>query len=152
MSLPLSTFSCPYGHALRPEKAHGAGGCDTCLAMLVADGTGTGTRFGVGTGKSYLLRRVAFYALDAIAEQTPVADDVDPTPTIYEEMDYNLLKKPNYAKARMTSVCTCANRDDPAHNENECYAADCTACAVVRCPRQEPLHFHHDGCPAGCDA
>ena len=24
----------------------------------------------------------------------------------------------------------------------------CVSCAVVFCPHAEPLHFHHDGCPA----
>ena len=26
----------------------------------------------------------------------------------------------------------------------------CIACAMRDCPRREPLHYHHDGCPA-CD-
>ena len=33
------------------------------------------------------------------------------------------------------------------------YCADsgCDICAVLVCPHHEPLHYHHDGCPA-CDA
>lgn len=27
----------------------------------------------------------------------------------------------------------------------------CAVCARVFCPHGEPLHFHHDGCPACCD-
>lgn len=33
---------------------------------------------------------------------------------------------------------------------NECTHAECAACAEIVCPYREPLHFHHDGCPA-CD-
>jgi len=27
---------------------------------------------------------------------------------------------------------------------------ECMECGVIECPHHEPLHFHHDGCPA-CD-
>jgi hypothetical protein len=27
----------------------------------------------------------------------------------------------------------------------------CASCAIVFCPHGEPLHFHHDGCPACSD-
>lgn len=33
---------------------------------------------------------------------------------------------------------------------NQCTHAECAACARICCPDHEPLHFHHDGCPA-CD-
>jgi hypothetical protein len=29
-----------------------------------------------------------------------------------------------------------------------CPDAECSLCAIVACPHREPLHFHHDGCPA----
>lgn len=29
-----------------------------------------------------------------------------------------------------------------------CPDAECSECAKVVCPHGEPLHFHHDGCPA----
>lgn len=31
-----------------------------------------------------------------------------------------------------------------------CPDAECHVCGEVICPRGEPLHFHHDGCPACC--
>lgn len=31
-----------------------------------------------------------------------------------------------------------------------CEVDECEVCAVRDCPEQEPLHYHHDGCPA-CD-
>jgi hypothetical protein len=33
---------------------------------------------------------------------------------------------------------------------NECTDCECIACGVIviMCPHGEPLHFHHDGCPA----
>lgn len=33
----------------------------------------------------------------------------------------------------------------------ECYQngdGECLTCGVLFCPYSEPLHFHHDGCPA----
>lgn len=29
-----------------------------------------------------------------------------------------------------------------------CTDGECLACGAIVCPYQEPLHFHHDGCPA----
>jgi hypothetical protein len=29
-------------------------------------------------------------------------------------------------------------------------SGECTYCSIRECPFSEPLHFHHDGCPA-CD-
>lgn len=31
---------------------------------------------------------------------------------------------------------------------NRCSDGECLACARIVCPYHEPLHFHHDGCPA----
>ena len=33
---------------------------------------------------------------------------------------------------------------------NKCDNAECLVCGSIVCPHHEPLHFHHDGCPA-CD-
>lgn len=40
-------------------------------------------------------------------------------------------------------VCMCA----PGHTPE---SAECLACGARACPHHEPLHYHHDGCPA-CD-
>lgn len=108
----MRIFICGFhAHRYQPNRA------DPALNYLIAGGT--------GTGKSYLLRRVASYALDGIVQQTTVAttasynvaQDFDHTMILYEEMESDLLKKPkhnengntdkiNYAKARMTSFCT----------------------------------------------
>lgn len=29
-----------------------------------------------------------------------------------------------------------------------CKEGECSRCGVIICPLDEPLHFHHDGCPA----
>jgi hypothetical protein len=29
-----------------------------------------------------------------------------------------------------------------------CERDECTLCSMRDCPRHEPLHYHHDGCPA----
>lgn len=30
----------------------------------------------------------------------------------------------------------------------DCDDPECLTCGIVACPYREPLHFHHDGCPA----
>lgn len=42
---------------------------------------------------------------------------------------------------------------DIAHrggNLSDCPVHECDMCGILDCPRSEPLHYHHDGCPA-CD-
>lgn len=41
-------------------------------------------------------------------------------------------------------------KDDPKHDMISCSVSECEDCAVILCPHKEPLHTHHDGCPA-CD-
>jgi hypothetical protein len=31
---------------------------------------------------------------------------------------------------------------------DHCPDGECTTCARIICPHKDPLHFHHDGCPA----
>lgn len=31
---------------------------------------------------------------------------------------------------------------------NHCPDMECSECARIVCPHAEPMHFHHDGCPA----
>lgn len=33
---------------------------------------------------------------------------------------------------------------------NECDEDECMVCGIRDCPYGEPLHYHHDGCPAFC--
>lgn len=33
-----------------------------------------------------------------------------------------------------------------------CLDAECPTCARIICPNADPLHFHHDGCPACAEA
>lgn len=33
-----------------------------------------------------------------------------------------------------------------------CHDGECLTCGAAMCPDHEPMHFHHDGCPAtSCD-
>lgn len=118
---PVSAQNMPYllrlfvsafhAHRYQPNRK------DPALNYLIAGKT--------GTGKSFLLNRVASYALEGIVQNMTtattasynVAQDFDHTIIMYEEMDAALLMKPNdnvpgssdrinYAKARMTSFCT----------------------------------------------
>lgn len=34
---------------------------------------------------------------------------------------------------------------------NHCGVGECEECSKIVCPYNEPLHFHHDGCPACCN-
>lgn len=29
---------------------------------------------------------------------------------------------------------------------------ECPVCSVIICPHKDPMHFHHDGCPACAEA
>lgn len=42
-------------------------------------------------------------------------------------------------------ICEPSHVDGPPEN---CPANECCICAVIHCPHGEPLHYHHDGCPA----
>lgn len=35
---------------------------------------------------------------------------------------------------------------------NHCSDMECMVCGEIICPQGEPLHFHHDGCPACTEA
>lgn len=35
-----------------------------------------------------------------------------------------------------------------AHPRQCCADPECMICGMICCPSHEPLHFHHDGCPA----
>ncbi len=37
---------------------------------------------------------------------------------------------------------------DPLLNHCDKDGGECQVCSVIVCPHKEPLHFHHDGCPA----
>lgn len=47
-------------------------------------------------------------------------------------------------------VATYGDKDDGTHDFSACDDAECETCAANDCPSGEPLHYHHDGCPA-CD-
>lgn len=34
------------------------------------------------------------------------------------------------------------------HLLDHCKDSECEECSKIICPHQEPLHFHHDGCPS----
>jgi hypothetical protein len=36
---------------------------------------------------------------------------------------------------------------DCTGNADTCPISECMICAVRDCPGNEPLHYHHDGCP-----
>jgi hypothetical protein len=35
-----------------------------------------------------------------------------------------------------------------AHPRECCADPECVVCGMIACPDHEPMHFHHDGCPA----
>lgn len=38
--------------------------------------------------------------------------------------------------------------DEHEHRIDSCTDDECSVCSLLICPHFEPLHFHHDGCPA----
>jgi len=48
------------------------------------------------------------------------------------------------------SVRSWIARELPTHPPTaDCPDLECLVCGVRDCPHGEPLHYHHDGCPAG---
>lgn len=47
-------------------------------------------------------------------------------------------------------TCECDTRFQCASTLNtyKCHSTECMYCASLDCPHAEPLHYHHDGCPA----
>lgn len=52
---------------------------------------------------------------------------------------------PNH-KARFCQLCVFREHGYPA----DCALQECEGCSVLICPKRDPMHFHHDGCPT-CD-
>jgi hypothetical protein len=53
------------------------------------------------------------------------------------------------AKGNIVGARTlCEHRKPPHPPTDECGDVECTDCAERDCPHHEPLHYHHDGCPA----
>lgn len=40
------------------------------------------------------------------------------------------------------------NPDEDEPCADRCEREECAGCAMAECPFREPLHRHHDGCPA----
>lgn len=38
-------------------------------------------------------------------------------------------------------------KNDCTGNAETCPVEECMVCSVRDCPGNEPLHYHHDGCP-----
>lgn len=51
-----------------------------------------------------------------------------------KELSHILRRHPNDAAKCTGNAVTCSNDE-------------CMVCAVRDCPGNEPLHYHHDGCP-----
>lgn len=45
-------------------------------------------------------------------------------------------------------ACSCNDKGECAGPCDACHAHECLACGERDCPHGEPLHYHHDGCPA----
>lgn len=50
----------------------------------------------------------------------------------------------------LTAVKAGAPADEIEALFQACPEGECAICGMILCPHEEPLHFHHDGCPA-CD-
>lgn len=56
-------------------------------------------------------------------------------------------KHVNDVLRRLRSHCYECRRSDP-DDEQTPSTAECVRCGELDCPHNEPLHYHHDGCPA----
>jgi len=129
--------TCPHGHPSRPEEEYGSGECYTCLETMDQI-----------CGCPYCIVQ----AQAALNPETVYARQ----PKWYLEFIKPLIgtvTKENYGYASMllSRFCDCTHVENPLHDEQECTNEECEACGIVKCPHKEPLHFHHDGCPAEYD-
>ena len=54
-------------------------------------------------------------------------------------------------KVEIRQMCPgCAWTDDNHGPPGNCRDPECMSCAVLECPKNDPLHLHHDWCPS-CD-
>lgn len=47
----------------------------------------------------------------------------------------------------LSMLCLTQNDIELHPSYNDCTTYECLVCAIRDCPQQEPLHYHHDGCP-----
>jgi hypothetical protein len=61
------------------------------------------------------------------------------------ESDHIIVSRAEYEQMKADVV-----RLDKIINEllAHCSIGECGVCSEIVCPYKEPLHFHHDGCPA----
>lgn len=132
--LIIIIMSCPHGHAPRPEEAYGSGECYTCLEKDVEI-----------CGRDYCIR----YA-QCTLEGDESLEHLPPWYLKHINSRFGKVTKENYRDVvfLLSRFCDCEHPGDAAHDEQECVGVECGACGVVKCPKNEPLHFHHDGCPA----
>src|SRR4051812_3272799 len=120
-------MSCPHGHPSRPEEEYGSGECYTCLEQVGP------------CGCDYCVTSLQ-KALDTSTLMGPAWYQAFLKKTI------QTITKDNYhwALSLCTRDCNCTNQESE-HDQSACDGDECMACAVVKCPRREQLHFHHDG-------
>ena len=129
-------MSCPHGHPSRPEEEYGSGECYTCLEKTEP------------CRCNYCFKCLQ----DKIDHVNP--DAMFPiTPDWYRafvKQEIGVVTAANYDHACQLAShdCHCKTKEDASHDDQECFDEECIACGFVRCPEGEPLHFHHDGCPA----
>lgn len=54
----------------------------------------------------------------------------------------------NHYEGYVPFTCTCNSEGKCAGPCDACHANECLACGERDCPHGEPLHYHHDSCPA----
>lgn len=61
------------------------------------------------------------------------------------------MREPRYDAVYFEGVEALERMTSPDANHPDtgaCPDVECTACGARDCPHGEPLHYHHDGCPA----
>jgi hypothetical protein len=137
----LEKMSCPHGHASRADEEHGSGECYTCLEQP-ADYVCACNHCVAGLKKR----------IENPESTNGSQNDPQWWLNFIKAQIGGTVTQENYREALQLYQwdCTCA-KDVADHGDEECIAEECYACAMVRCPHHEPLHFHHDGCPACTD-
>lgn len=65
------------------------------------------------------------------------------------ELVAQLNDKTPYVKYLPWQIACKEMYDNHGHyNTEKCKVDECPICAMIDCPHGEPMHYHHDGCPA----
>lgn len=88
-----------------------------------------------------LLRKLGAWSLECLHRHPyKLYHKMHGRPDKYKQKQRGTVRQPHPAIAYDIKRCTGVT--------DTCLDSECYACSIRDCPYAEPLHYHHDGCPA----